>query len=38
MIEIFYYNNIAQKIPNKINNDVLAVYTNYEGNYLDPYS
>jgi predicted transcriptional regulator YdeE len=34
----FVTENIKDRIPNKINNDVLAVYTNYEGNHTKPYS
>jgi predicted transcriptional regulator YdeE len=36
--EKFYAENVKDKIPNKINGDVLAVYTNYEGNHTKPYS
>lgn len=36
--EKFYTENIKDRIPNKINSDVLAVYTNYEGNHTKPYS
>lgn len=36
--EKFYVENIKEKIPNKISSDVLAVYTNYEGNHTKPYT
>jgi predicted transcriptional regulator YdeE len=36
--ENFYAKKIKDRIPNKINNDVLAVYTDYEGNHTKPYS
>lgn len=29
---------IFEKIPNKINDDVLALYTKYEGDYTKPYT
>lgn len=34
----FFKENIPAKIPNKINGDMLALYTDYEGDYTMPYS
>lgn len=34
----FFKENISSKIPNRINRDILALYTDYEGNYTMPYS
>lgn len=34
----FFGENIPSKIPNKINGNILALYTNYEGDYTKPYS
>ena len=34
----FFKENISSKIPNKINGDILALYTDYEGDYTKPYS
>lgn len=36
--EKFFNDNIPGKIPNRINNDILALYTDYEGDYTKPYS
>jgi len=36
--EKFFRENIPSKIPNKVNRDILAVYTDYEGDYTKPYS
>jgi len=36
--EKFFKENTLSKIPNKINGDVLALYTDYEGDYTQPYS
>lgn len=36
--ERFFNQNILAKIPNKINGNILAVYTDYEGDYTQPYS
>ena len=33
----FMGEGIADKIPNKVSNDVLAIYTNYDGDYTEPY-
>lgn len=35
--EKFISEGIAEKIPNKIENSVLSIYTNYEGDYTQPY-
>jgi predicted transcriptional regulator YdeE len=34
----FFRENIPAKIPNKINGNILALYTDYEGDYTKPYS
>lgn len=34
----FFKENISSKIPNKINGNILALYTDYEGDYTQPYS
>jgi predicted transcriptional regulator YdeE len=34
----FFAENIKDRIPNKVNSDFLAVYTNYEGNHTKPYT
>ncbi len=34
----FFNENIPSKIPNKVNNNILALYTDYEGDYTKPYS
>lgn len=34
----FFKENILSKIPHKINGNVLALYTDYEGDYSKPYS
>lgn len=34
----FFNENILAKIPNKINNNIFALYTDYEGDYTKPYS
>lgn len=36
--ERFFHENIPAKIPNKVNGDILAVYTDYEGDYTKSYS
>ncbi len=36
--ERFFKENILAKIPNKVNSDILALYTDYEGDYTQPYS
>lgn len=37
MRESFYKENTAAKIPNKTGSDLLAVYTDYEGDYTKPF-
>ena len=34
----FFTERIADKIPNKLNNSVLSLYTDYEGDFTKPYS
>lgn len=34
----FFQENIPSKIPNKIDGNILALYTDYEGDYTKPYS
>lgn len=34
----FYTENIFEKIPNKISNEVLAIYTDYKSNYTEEYT
>lgn len=34
----FFAENTLSKIPNKINGNILALYTDYEGDYTKPYS
>jgi len=34
----FFRENIPAKIPNKVNGNILALYTDYEGDYTKPYS
>ncbi len=36
--ERFFKEDILSRIPNKINENVLALYTDYEGDYTKPYS
>lgn len=36
--ERFFKENILAKIPNKVNGNMLALYTDYEGDYTKPYS
>lgn len=33
----FMSEGIIEKIPNKIDNDVFSIYTNYEGDHTQPY-
>ena len=33
----FMEQGIQEKIPNKVSNDILSIYTNYEGDYMQPY-
>jgi predicted transcriptional regulator YdeE len=34
----FYRENIGKKIPNKVSHDLLALYTEYEGDYRQPFT
>lgn len=34
----FFKEDISSKIPNKVNSNILALYTDYEGDYTKPYS
>jgi len=34
----FFKENICAKIPHKVNGNILALYTDYEGDYTKPYS
>ena len=36
--EKFYRENTADKIPHRKNKDLLAVYTDYEGDYTQPFT
>ncbi|MBZ2164546.1 GyrI-like domain-containing protein [Methanobacterium spitsbergense] len=36
--EKFYTKDIKKNIPNRLDNNVLAIYTNYEGNFTKPYT
>ena len=36
--ERFYHENVAEKISNRMNNDLIVVYTDYEGDYQKPYT
>lgn len=36
--EKFWKENILSKIPNKISNDIFCVYTEYEGDFTQPYT
>jgi predicted transcriptional regulator YdeE len=36
--ERFITENIADKIPNKVSNDVVALYCDYEGDFTQPYT
>lgn len=36
--ERFFRENILSKIPNKANANIYALYTDYEGDYTQPYS
>lgn len=33
----FMDENVALKIPNKTDNSIFSIYTNYEGDYMKPY-
>lgn len=34
----FYQEGIPAKIPHKVNDDILAIYTDYEGDFTKPYT
>ena len=34
----FYRENLAEKIPHRLNQDLYAVYTQYEGDFTKPYT
>ena len=34
----FYAQNIFEKIPNKLSNEVFAIYTDYKSNYTEDYT
>ncbi len=34
----FFTDNIAEKIPGRVNSDLLAVYTNYQGDFTKPFT
>jgi predicted transcriptional regulator YdeE len=34
----FYQEKIMDKIPNKASNEIICLYTDYEGNYTKPYT
>lgn len=34
----FYNEDIINQIPNKVSNEVIALYCDYEGDYTEPYS
>ncbi len=34
----FITEDILNKIPNKLSTDIYSIYTNYEGNYMNPYT
>lgn len=36
--ERFYSENLLEKIPNKLSNDIYSVYTDYKSNYKDEYT
>ena len=36
--EKFMYEDVVSQIPNKSNNDVYCIYTDYEGDYTKPYT
>nr|NGX46557.1 hypothetical protein [Chlamydiota bacterium] len=36
--EQFFQNGGTEPIPNKINGDIIALYSGYEGDYTEPYS
>lgn len=34
----FFSENLMEKIPNKVSNEIYNVYTDYEGDHTDPYT
>ena len=34
----FFSNNVLEKIPNKINNELYCIYTDYESDHTGPYT
>ncbi len=34
----FLSENILEKIPNKVNSNIYSIYTDYEGDYMKPYT
>lgn len=34
----FMSDHVVQRIPNKLNNDIICVYTEYEGDHTKPYT
>ena len=36
--EQFYSENLLEKIPNKLSNDVYSIYTDYKSDYTDEYT
>jgi len=36
--ERFWGENIAGKVPNKLNEDIYCIYTEYEGDFTQPYT
>ncbi len=34
----FYSENVLDKIPNKVSNDIYSIYTDYKNNYQDEYT
>ena len=34
----FFNEDVASRVPNKLSNDVIAVYCDYEGDYTQPYT
>ncbi|MCX5773776.1 MAG: GyrI-like domain-containing protein [Fusobacteria bacterium] len=34
----FFTENIQENIPNKVNGNILAIYTDYEGDFTNPYT
>ena len=34
----FYYDNVFDKIPNKVSDNILAIYTDYKNDFTDEYT